>query len=109
MPSVLSNPLSSDPELEAAIGGELERQRDQIELIASENIVSPAVLAAQGSVLTNKTVEGLPGARYYGGAEFADRVEQLAIDRASKLFGCRFANVNRIPEATPTPPCSSRC
>ncbi len=93
MPSVLSNPLSSDPELEAAIGGELERQRDQIELIASENIVSPAVLAAQGSVLTNKTVEGLPGARYYGGAEFADRVEQLAIDRACKLFGCRFANV----------------
>jgi glycine hydroxymethyltransferase len=93
MPSFLSNPLSSDPELEAAIGGELERQRDQIELIASENIVSPAVLAAQGSVLTNKTVEGLPGARYYGGAEFADRVEQLAIDRACKLFGCRFANV----------------
>jgi glycine hydroxymethyltransferase len=93
MPSVLSNPLSSDPELEAAIGGELERQRDQIELIASENIVSPAVLAAQGSVLTNKTVEGLPGARYYGGAQFADRVEQLAIDRACKLFGCRFANV----------------
>ena len=93
MPSVLSHPLSSDPELEAAIGGELERQRDQIELIASENIVSPAVLAAQGSVLTNKTVEGLPGARYYGGAEFADRVEQLAIDRACKLFGCRFANV----------------
>jgi len=93
MPSVLSNPLSSDPELDAAIGGELERQRDQIELIASENIVSPAVLAAQGSVLTNKTVEGLPGARYYGGAEFADRVEQLAIDRACKLFGCRFANV----------------
>jgi glycine hydroxymethyltransferase len=93
MPSVLSNSLSSDPELEAAIGGELERQRDQIELIASENIVSPAVLAAQGSVLTNKTVEGLPGARYYGGAEFADRVEQLAIDRACKLFGCRFANV----------------
>jgi glycine hydroxymethyltransferase len=93
MPSVLSNSLSSDPELEAAIGGELERQRDQIELIASENIVSPAVLAAQGSVLTNKTVEGLPGARYYGGAQFADRVEQLAIDRACKLFGCRFANV----------------
>ena len=93
MPSFLSNPLSSDPELQAAIGGELERQRDQIELIASENIVSPAVLAAQGSVLTNKTVEGLPGARYYGGAEFADRVEQLAIDRACKLFGCRFANV----------------
>ncbi|HXV25175.1 MAG TPA: serine hydroxymethyltransferase [Alphaproteobacteria bacterium] len=88
-----SSPLSADPELEAAIQGELSRQRDQIELIASENIVSPAVLAAQGSVLTNKTVEGLPGARYYGGAEFADRIEQLAIDRACRLFGCRFANV----------------
>lgn len=88
-----TSPLSSDPELEAAIRGELARQREQIELIASENIVSPAVLAAQGSILTNKTVEGLPGARYYGGAEFADRVEQLAIDRACRLFGCRFANV----------------
>ncbi len=93
MPSPLTSPFSSDPELEAAIRGELERQREQIELIASENIVSPAVLAAQGSILTNKTVEGLPGARYYGGAEFADRVEQLAIDRACRLFGCRFANV----------------
>jgi glycine hydroxymethyltransferase len=88
-----NSPLSSDPELEAAIAGELQRQRDGIELIASENIVSPAVLAAQGSVMTNKTVEGLPGARYYGGAEFADKVEQLAIDRACRLFGCRFANV----------------
>ncbi len=88
-----ASPLSTDPELEAAIHGELARQRDQIELIASENIVSPAVLAAQGSVLTNKTVEGLPGARYYGGAEFADRIEQLAIDRACRLFGCRFANL----------------
>ena len=93
MPSSLTPPLSCDPELEAAVLGELMRQRDQIELIASENIVSPAVLAAQGSVLTNKTVEGLPGARYYGGAEFADRVEQLAVDRACRLFGCRFANV----------------
>ena len=64
-----NSPLSSDPELEAAIAGELQRQRDGIELIASENIVSPAVLAAQGSVMTNKTVEGLPGARYYGGAD----------------------------------------
>ncbi len=89
----MCSPLSADPELEAAIRGELERQRDQIELIASENLVSPAVLAAQGSVLTNKTVEGLPGARYYGGAEFADRIEQLAIDRACRLFGCGFANV----------------
>ncbi len=87
------SPLSCDPELEAAIAGELGRQRDGIELIASENIVSPAVLAAQGSVMTNKTVEGLPGARYYGGAEFADAVERLAIARACRLFGCRFANV----------------
>ncbi len=83
----------SDPELQAALRGELARQQDQIELIASENLVSRAVLSAQGSVLTNKTVEGYPGARYYGGAEFADKVEQLAIDRACALFGCRFANV----------------
>ena len=83
----------SDPELAAALGGELARQRDQIELIASENIVSRAVLAAQGSVMTNKTVEGYPGARYYGGAEFADAVESLAIGRACRLFGCRFANL----------------
>ena len=84
---------AADPELEAALAGELARQRDQIELIASENIVSRAVLAAQGSVMTNKTVEGTPGARYYGGAEFADAVERFAIERACRLFGCRFANV----------------
>jgi len=84
--------LDADPELAAAIGGELERQRDGIELIASENIVSRLVLAAQGSVMTNKTVEGLPYARYYGGAAFADAVEALAVARACKLFGCRFAN-----------------
>lgn len=85
--------LEADPELEAAINGELMRQRDGIELIASENIVSRLVLAAQGSVLTNKTVEGAAYARYYGGAEFADAIEALAIDRAKKLFNCRFANV----------------
>lgn len=85
--------LEADPELEAAISGELTRQRDGIELIASENIVSRLVLAAQGSVLTNKTVEGAAYARYYGGAEFADAIEALAIDRAKKLFNCRFANV----------------
>lgn len=85
--------LEADPELEAAITGELMRQRDGIELIASENIVSRLVLAAQGSVLTNKTVEGAAYARYYGGAEFADAIEALAIDRAKKLFNCRFANV----------------
>ncbi len=85
--------LDADPELAEAIRGELRRQRDGIELIASENIVSRLVLEAQGSVLTNKTVEGPPYGRYYGGAAFADAVEALAIDRAPRLFGCRFANV----------------
>jgi glycine hydroxymethyltransferase len=76
-----------------SIRGELRRQQDGIELIASENIVSRLVLEAQGSVLTNKTVEGLPYGRYYGGAEFADAIEALAIRRACQVFGCRFANV----------------
>jgi glycine hydroxymethyltransferase len=83
----------SDPEAASAIAKELQRQRDQIELIASENMVSRAVLEAQGSVLTNKYAEGYPGRRYYGGCEFIDVVEQLAIDRAKRLFGCGFANV----------------
>ena len=83
----------SDPEIAEAVRRELWRQRDEIELIASENIVSRAVLEAQGSVLTNKYAEGLPGKRYYGGCEFVDVVEQVAIDRAKKLFGCSFANV----------------
>ena len=91
--SAFPSALSSDPELAAAIAGELRRQQDGVELIASENIVSRLVLEAQGSVLTNKTVEGLPYARYYGGAEFADIIETLAIERAKKLFNCRFANV----------------
>ncbi|HEX3970820.1 MAG TPA: serine hydroxymethyltransferase [Stellaceae bacterium] len=82
-----------DPELTIAIDKELGRQRSQIELIASENIVSRAVLEAQGSVLTNKYAEGYPGRRYYGGCEFVDIAEQLAIDRAKKLFECKFANV----------------
>ncbi|SIT18152.1 serine hydroxymethyltransferase [Paracoccus saliphilus] len=82
-----------DPDLYAAIRDELGRQRDEIELIASENIVSNAVLEAQGSVLTNKYAEGYPGRRYYGGCQFVDVVENLAIDRAKKLFGCEFANV----------------
>ncbi|HNQ91937.1 MAG TPA: serine hydroxymethyltransferase [Alphaproteobacteria bacterium] len=87
-------PLSQvDPEVFATIGKELKRQQDQIELIASENIVSKAVLQAQGSVLTNKYAEGYPGKRYYQGCEFVDITEQLAIDRAKKLFGCEFANV----------------
>jgi glycine hydroxymethyltransferase len=83
----------SDPEIAKAIDGELNRQRHEIELIASENIVSRAVLEAQGSVLTNKYAEGLPGKRYYGGCQFVDVAEQIAIDRAKKLFGCAFANV----------------
>ncbi len=83
----------SDPELAAAIAQELTRQQDGIELIASENIVSRAVLEAQGSVLTNKYAEGYPGRRYYGGCEYVDLAETLAIERAKQLFGCAFANV----------------
>ena len=82
-----------DPELGACMERELERQRQNIELIASENIVSPAVMAAMGSVLTNKYAEGYPGKRYYGGCQFVDQVEQLAIDRACRLFGAKYANV----------------
>ena len=83
----------TDPEIAEAIHLELGRQRDEIELIASENIVSRAVLEAQGSVLTNKYAEGLPGKRYYGGCQFVDIAERLAIERVTKLFGCKFANV----------------
>ncbi len=84
---------SADPEIFAAIQGELKRQQTKIELIASENITSLAVLEATGSVLTNKYAEGYPGKRYYGGCEYADVVENLAIERAKQLFGCNFANV----------------
>ncbi|MCE6960175.1 serine hydroxymethyltransferase [Cereibacter sphaeroides] len=84
---------SRDPELFASITGELGRQRDEIELIASENIVSRAVMEAQGSVMTNKYAEGYPGKRYYGGCDFVDVAENLAIERAKQLFGCAFANV----------------
>ncbi|MCD0421704.1 serine hydroxymethyltransferase [Rubrivivax sp. JA1024] len=83
----------ADPEIAAAIRGELGRQRHEVELIASENIVSRAVLEAQGSVMTNKYAEGYPGNRYYGGCEFVDVAENLAIERAKKLFGAGFANV----------------
>jgi len=82
-----------DPELARAIDGERQRQEDHIELIASENYASPRVLEAQGSVLTNKYAEGYPGRRYYGGCEFVDIVEQLAIERAKRLFGAAYANV----------------
>ena len=85
--------LQKDAELFAAVQGELNRQRNKLELIASENIVSRAVMEAQGSVLTNKYAEGYPGKRYYGGCEFVDVAEQLAIDRAKKLFDCAYANV----------------
>src|ERR1700738_18867 len=82
----------ADPEIAAAIRGELGRQRHEIELIAAENIVSRAVLEAQGSVMTNKYAEGYPGARYYGGCEFVDVAETLAIERAKTLFGAGFAH-----------------
>ena len=83
----------ADPEIFGSVGRELVRQQTEIELIASENIVSRAVLEAAGSVLTNKYAEGYPGKRYYGGCQFVDEVETLAIERAKKLFGCNFANV----------------
>jgi glycine hydroxymethyltransferase len=92
--SFFTAPLAeTDPDVAAAISSEVGRQRDEIELIASENIVSRAVLEAQGSVLTNKYAEGLPGKRYYGGCQFVDVVENLAIERVTRLFGCAFANV----------------
>src|SRR6202012_1915155 len=83
----------TDPEVARSIHDELKRQKEKIELIASENIVSKAVLEAQGSVLTNKYAEGYPGRRYYGGCEYVDIAEELAIDSAKRLFGCDFANV----------------
>ncbi|WP_298466279.1 serine hydroxymethyltransferase [uncultured Erythrobacter sp.] len=101
-PSDVVNPMdgfwnddlaAADPEIAAAIDSELARQRDKIELIASENIASRAVLEAAGSVFTNKYAEGYPGKRYYGGCDYADVVEMLAIERAKQLFGCNFANV----------------
>ncbi|MEY2721653.1 MAG: hypothetical protein RL597_1098, partial [Pseudomonadota bacterium] len=82
-----------DPELARSMSAESVRQEDHIELIASENYASPRVLEAQGSVLTNKYAEGYPGKRYYGGCEFVDVAEQLAIDRAKQLFGADYANV----------------
>ena len=83
----------TDREVAAAMSEELARQRRNLELIASENIVSPAVMAAMGSILTNKYAEGYPGKRYYGGCQCVDVVEQIAIDRAKKLFGAEHANV----------------
>jgi glycine hydroxymethyltransferase len=91
--SLLDNLATVDPEVKKAIDAELSRQRNKLELIASENIVSTAVMEAQGSVLTNKYAEGYPGKRYYGGCECVDVVEQLAIDRAKELFGAEYVNV----------------
>src|SRR5215212_11150616 len=82
-----------DPEIHAAISAELARQQNHIELIASENFTYPAVMEAQGSVLTNKYAEGYPAKRWYGGCEYVDKVENIAIDRAKALFGAEYANV----------------
>ena len=90
---LLTNLKTVDPEIQKAIDQELSRQREKLEMIASENIVSTAVMQAQGSILTNKYAEGYPGKRYYGGCEYVDIVEQLAIDRAKKLFGAEYTNV----------------
>ncbi len=99
----------TDPEIADAINKELGRQQYEIELIASENIVSKAVLEAAGSVLTNKYAEGYPGKRYYGGCQYVDIVEQLAIDRAKKIFGCGFANVQPNSGLAGQPGCVQRC
>lgn len=96
---------ASDPELYAGLEKELARQRANIELIASENFVSPAVMEAMGSHLTNKYAEGYPAHRYYGGCQYVDIAENLAIERAKKLFGAEHANVQ--PHSAPTP--ISRC
>lgn len=100
---------AADPELGAAMERELTRQRENIELIASENIVSPAVMAAMGSVLTNKYAEGLPGKRYYGGCVYVDEVENIAIQRACQLFGASTPTSSPIPAHRPTLPCILPC
>src|SRR5919109_1868680 len=93
-PGYFNEPLSSvDPEVAEVLHRELERQQHTLEMIASENFVPRAILEATGSVLTNKYAEGLPGKRYYGGCQFVDTAERLAIERVTKLFGCAFANV----------------
>ena len=89
----------SDLEVYASLSKELHRQQNQIELIASENIASQAVLNAQGSVMTNKYAEGYPGRRYYGGCEFVDQAEEIALNRVKKLFNCKFANLQSHSEA----------
>ena len=98
-----------DPELWSIIQHENRRQEEHIELIASENYASPAVMAAQGTQLTNKYAEGYPGKRYYGGCEFVDRAEQLAIDRVKALFGAEHANVQPNSGSQANQACSSAC
>jgi len=88
-----SNLIDIDKDIADSISNELNRQRNQIELIASENIVSKAVLEAQGSIHTNKYAEGYPGSRYYGGCEYVDVAEEIAISRVKELYGCNYANV----------------
>ena len=102
MGSSSQNIQEFDTELWQAMQSEVQRQEDHIELIASENYTSPRVLQAQGSVLTNKYAEGYPGKRWYGGCEHIDTIEQIAIDRAKKLFGAEHANVSPIAGAPPT-------
>src|SRR5476651_2343216 len=98
-----------DPDVANAIRNELHRQNDGLELIASENFVSTAVLEAAGSVMTNKYAEGYPGKRYYGGCEFVDVAETLAIERAKQLFGAEHANVQPTPAPRRTWRCTFRC
>ena len=99
----------NDPQVWSAVSAEIERQQDGLEMIASENYVSPAIQQAVGSVLTNKYAEGYPGRRYYGGCEHVDTVEDLARDRAKELFGAEFANVqpHSGSQASRTPACPS--
>ena len=99
---------TADPEIADAIVAEMQRQNSHIELIASENWVSKAVMAAMGSPLTNKYAEGYPGKRYYGGCQCVDVVEDLARERAKKLFGCIMPTYSPIPEHRPTWQCSLR-
>ena len=107
--SLMDTLEKADPELKKYLDAELNRQRCKLELIASENIVSRAVMEAQGSVLTNKYAEGYPGKRYYGGCEFVDKAEQLAIDRAKELFGAEYANVQPHSGAQANMAVFSRC
>ena len=99
----------ADPELYASMERELGRQRDHLELIASENFTSPAVMEAVGSHLTNKYAEGYPGARYYGGCDYVDEVERLAIDRVTRLFGATMPMSSRTPARRRIWPCTRRC